>query len=138
MDSTQAQLFKVLGVDSRIRIIELLKERGPLCVNKLSEILRITPSAVSQHLKVLRQAGLVKNEREGYWIHYHVDPAALEECREHLSRVCTCGCVQDGMICGPTLGRPRDELRPLRQYQRRLQEELERVRRRIEELEGEA
>ncbi|NIN01029.1 MAG: metalloregulator ArsR/SmtB family transcription factor, partial [candidate division Zixibacteria bacterium] len=52
-------------VASRIRIIDLLKQKGPLGVNKMSELLGITPSAVSQHLKILKHAGLVRNERKG-------------------------------------------------------------------------
>ena len=68
METKQAELFKILGVDSRIRIIELLKLRGPLGVNKMSKSLGITPSAVSQHLKILKHAGLVRNERKGYWL----------------------------------------------------------------------
>ena len=79
-ENKQAELFKVLSVESRIRIIELLKQRGPLGVGELAELLKITPSAVSQHLKVLRYAGLVRSERKGYWLPYEVDPVALDQC----------------------------------------------------------
>ena len=65
METKQADLFKVLGVNTRIRIIELLKQKGPLGANEMSEMLGITPSAVSQHLKILKHAGLVRNERKG-------------------------------------------------------------------------
>jgi DNA-binding transcriptional ArsR family regulator len=74
MESKQAELFKILGVETRIRIIELLKQKGPLGANEMSEILGVTPSAVSQHLKILKHAGLVRNERKGYWIPYEIDP----------------------------------------------------------------
>jgi DNA-binding transcriptional ArsR family regulator len=57
MEKKQAELFKVLGVESRIKILELLKHKGPLGANELSEKLGITPSAVSQHLKSLTHAG---------------------------------------------------------------------------------
>jgi DNA-binding transcriptional ArsR family regulator len=89
-----AELFKLLSVDTRIEIVELLK-RGPMTVNALAEALGVTQSAVSQHLRVLRSAGLVENERKGYWIHYSLNREALERCRERLNRVCTCGCVGD-------------------------------------------
>ncbi|NIA15253.1 MAG: metalloregulator ArsR/SmtB family transcription factor, partial [Nitrospiraceae bacterium] len=72
-DTKQAEFFKVLSVESRIKIIALLKRKGPLGVNELSESLGITPSAVSQHLKVLRYAGLVRSERKGYWLPYEID-----------------------------------------------------------------
>ena len=49
-------MFKVLGVETRIRIIDLLKTKGPLGAKKIAEVLGITPAAVSQHLKILKQA----------------------------------------------------------------------------------
>jgi len=87
-----ADLFKILSVDKRIEIIELLKKE-PMSVNALSEALGITQSAVSQHLRVLKGAGLVKDERQGYWIYYSLNKDVLEKCRERLNRICTCGCL---------------------------------------------
>ena len=92
MECKQAELFKVLSVTSRIRIIELLREKGPFSVKEMAEALGITPSAVSQHLKVLRYAGLVRSERKGYWLPYEINQAALDRCRELITEVCTCGC----------------------------------------------
>lgn len=135
MDSRQAELFKVLGVDSRIRIIELLKQKGPLGVNEMSETLDITPSAVSQHLKVLKYAGLVRNERKGYWIPYAIDPVALEECGEFLSQVCTCGCKETGRIREGELNKAKDKLALLKKYESELQNELKEVQARIGEAE---
>lgn len=137
MESKQAELFKVLGVESRIRIIDLLKQNGPLGVNKMSELLGITPSAVSQHLKILKHAGLVRNERKGYWIPYEVDPVALEECRKLLSGVCTCGCKGTGRIREAELNRAKDKLGLLREYEQQLENELQEVRARMEELKRE-
>ena len=88
-----AELFKILSVDKRIEIIERLK-CGSTTVNALAEMLGITPSAVSQHLRVLKAAGLVTNEREGYFIRYSLNEETLEACRKRLNRVCTCGCVE--------------------------------------------
>lgn len=136
MDSKEAEQFRVLGVESRIRIIQLLKGKGPFCVNKLSEILGITPSAVSQHLKILKHAGLVRNERRGYWIHYRIDPAALERCRDLLSRVCTCGCTGKGGIGDARVGRAKDKAASLKRYERQLLKELEEVRSRIKAIEA--
>lgn len=87
-----AELFKILSVDKRIEIIELLKET-PLSVNALAEALGVTQSAVSQHLRVLKAAGLVSDERQGYWIYYSLNREALEICRQRLNRICTCGCL---------------------------------------------
>lgn len=73
-----ARMFKVLSVGSRVRIVELLKERS-LCVNALAKALDITPAAVSQHLRVLRDAEVVLPERRGYSVHYRVDREVLAE-----------------------------------------------------------
>ncbi|MFQ6090459.1 MAG: ArsR/SmtB family transcription factor, partial [Candidatus Bipolaricaulia bacterium] len=61
-----AELFKLLSADTRIAIIELLKH-GPLKVNEIAGSLGISPSAVSQHLRLLKSAGLVRGKRDGYW-----------------------------------------------------------------------
>jgi len=132
MGKKQAELFKVLSVDTRIRIIELLKQKGPMGANEMSEILGITPSAVSQHLKVLKHAGLVRDERKGYWIPYEIDPVALEKCGEFLSTVCTCGCKGTGQFREAELNEAKDKGAVLRQYEQELEEELKRVRTRIE------
>ena len=87
-----AELFKILSVDKRIEIIELLKKE-PMNVNGLADKLGITQSAVSQHLRVLKAAGLVTDNRQGYWIFYSLNKDALEKCRQRLNRVCTCGCL---------------------------------------------
>ena len=137
MESKQAELFKVLAVDSRIRIIELLKRKGPLGANEMSEMLGITPSAVSQHLKILKHAGLVRNERKGYWIPYEIDPDALEKCGEFLSSVCTCGCRGTGRFREEELNKAKDKVGLLRKYERKLQEELNKVKAQIEELKKE-
>ncbi|MHB8793067.1 MAG: ArsR/SmtB family transcription factor [Thermoleophilia bacterium] len=87
-----AELFKILAVDKRIEIIELLKQET-MNVNSMAEALGITSSAVSQHLRVLKSAGLVRDERKGYWIYYSLDRDVLEKCRKRLNRICTCGCL---------------------------------------------
>jgi len=74
----QARIFKVLSVSTRVRMIDLLKSR-PLCVNALARALGITPAAVSQHLRILRDADIVIADRQGYFIHYRVNPKTLAE-----------------------------------------------------------
>ncbi len=139
MDETkQAELFKVLSVESRIKIIDLLKQKGPLGVNELSKALTITPSAVSQHLKVLRYAGLVRSERKGYWLPYEIDEAALERCKELLTEVCTCGCKGTGRVREAELERAEDKLSLMKQYEQELKKELKEVQARIREIKLEA
>jgi DNA-binding transcriptional ArsR family regulator len=134
METKQADLFKVLGVNTRIRIIELLKQKGPLGANEMSEMLGITPSAVSQHLKILKHAGLVRNERKGYWIPYEIDPVALGKCGEFLSSVCTCGCKGTGKFREEELKKVENKIALMEKYEKDLLEELKKVRAQIEAL----
>ena len=74
----QARMFKVLSAGARVRMIDLLKERC-LCVNALARILEITPAAVSQHLRVLRDSGIVTADKQGYFVHYRLNEKTLAE-----------------------------------------------------------
>jgi DNA-binding transcriptional ArsR family regulator len=135
MENGKAEMFKVLGVETRIKIIELLKQKGPLGVKEMADVLGVTPSAVSQHLKVLRSAGLVRNERKGYWIPYRIDQAALEQCGQLLSSVCTCGCGGSGDLRAEEFGQVEDRIELLRRQEKELERQLSEVRNRIRELE---
>ena len=134
MPSIQADLFKVLGVETRLKIIDLLRERGSLGVKDISDSLGITPAAVSQHLKLLKHAGLVRNERKGYWIPYELDARALEECGQVLSRFCTCGCKERVGQRQDDSGTAEDKLTVLRRWELELEKELNEIRKRIQEL----
>ena len=85
-----AEKFNILSVETRLKIIELLKTRGALGAKSIAEQFNITPAAVSQHLKILKHAGLVNSERKGYHIPYSINEEALEDCRKILSKVCSC------------------------------------------------
>jgi len=78
-----ALIFKVLSVETRVRIIDLLKRRS-LCVNALARVLEITPAAVSQHLRILRNADIVTAEKRGYFVHYKVNNATLAKWKEEV------------------------------------------------------
>jgi DNA-binding transcriptional ArsR family regulator len=82
----KARIFKVLSVGTRVRMLELLKRRS-LCVNALARALDITPAAVSQHLRILRDADLVTADRRGTFVHYAVNEKTLEEWCEMASRL---------------------------------------------------
>jgi ArsR family transcriptional regulator len=80
-----AEVFKALSDPTRMRLVKLLGEgRGALCVNALAHRLGVSQSAVSQHLRVLRQVGLVRGERRGYFVHYSLDQQALEQYKARL------------------------------------------------------
>jgi DNA-binding transcriptional ArsR family regulator len=128
-------MFKVLAVETRVKIIELLKSSGPLGAKNMAEQLGITTAAVSQHLKILKQAGFVRSERKGYWIPYSIDEGALEHCGQLLNQVCTCGCGGTGDFKKAELNEAG--LKSLKEYEKELKNELKTVRGRIKELEAE-
>ncbi|MFQ6083388.1 MAG: ArsR/SmtB family transcription factor [Candidatus Aminicenantia bacterium] len=134
MNLDSSEMFKVLSVETRVKIIELLKSKGPLGVKNIAELVGITPAAVSQHLKILRQAGLVRSERKGYWIPYSINEEALENCRRALNEVCTCGCRGTGNFREKELN--NSSLESLKKYEKELERELRIVRERVKEIES--
>jgi DNA-binding transcriptional ArsR family regulator len=56
-------------------------------VNALSQALKITPAAVSQHLRVLRDAGLVTAEKRGYFVHYKANAARMKEINRSANQL---------------------------------------------------
>ena len=129
-----ADMFKVLGVETRVKIIELLKSEGPLGAKRIAELLGITPAAASQHLKILRHAGFVKSERRGYWVPHSIDVVSLEHCCDALNEVCRCGCTGPGHS---QAGHPKaaQSLCSLKQYRKNLEKELRKVEKKIEQIE---
>ncbi|MBP3442022.1 MAG: winged helix-turn-helix transcriptional regulator [Clostridia bacterium] len=73
-----AELFKVFGDSTRIRIISALMD-GEMCVYHLSERLSAGQSAISHQLRILRAAGLVRPRREGKEMYYSLDDEHVEE-----------------------------------------------------------
>ena len=76
-----ARGFKLFASDARVRIVRLLRGRA-LCVGALSDRLGVTQGAVSQHLRVLRDAGLVVSEKRGYYVHYRLNERAVAKFRQ--------------------------------------------------------
>ena len=96
-------IFKALSDPTRLKLVRLLNEcssettlekcipeeckGGPLCVNALAKELGVTQSAISQHLRILRQAGLVRSERRGYFVHYTIDHKNIKSIHNLMNRV---------------------------------------------------
>jgi DNA-binding transcriptional ArsR family regulator len=81
-----ARVLKVLSVETRVRIVQLLKGRA-LCVNALATRLDVTQGAVSQHLRVMRDADLVIDEKRGYFVHYRLNEQTLAAWREQIDKL---------------------------------------------------
>lgn len=67
------KILKALSDSNRLRIISMLKERE-LCVCEITEILQLATSTVSKHLSLLKEAGLIEDEKEGKWVNYKIAP----------------------------------------------------------------
>jgi len=81
-----AGTFKLLSVEARIRIVQVLKRRG-MCVTELTSQLGITPSATSQHLRVLRDARLVKFQKRGFNVYYSLDVQNIDRMHKAVSEL---------------------------------------------------
>jgi DNA-binding transcriptional ArsR family regulator len=71
--------FSALSDPSRRKIIEMLADRGPLSARDICEQFRMTPPAISQHLKILREADLVRVEKRAQQRIYRINPGAILE-----------------------------------------------------------
>lgn len=74
----QAEIFKVLGNEDRIRILNALRE-SECCGCELEVALDAPQSTVATHLRKLRDAGLVKSRKKGKWSYYRIADAAVFE-----------------------------------------------------------
>jgi len=87
-------IFKALSDETRLRIIKLLEE-GELCVCDITAALDMVQPKVSFHLSALKEAGLIKDRKQGKWIHYSLNEKDLFRRMLILS---TCERMQDSMI----------------------------------------
>ncbi len=72
----EAQLFKSLADETRLKILWLLKGQEELCVCDVMKVVGITQSKASRHLRYLYHLGLVTDRREGLWMYYSLSAAA--------------------------------------------------------------
>lgn len=68
----QADIFKALSDKSRLRILKMLQKKS-LCVCEITEILQLATSTVSNHLSILKEAGLIVDEKDKKWINYKIN-----------------------------------------------------------------
>jgi DNA-binding transcriptional ArsR family regulator len=78
------RVFKALSDSTRVTILTRLSDEA-LCVGALASRLGVTHSAVSQHLRVLREVGLVTGDKRGSWVHYSLDRGRVREVSGQFS-----------------------------------------------------
>lgn len=86
LKTRQAKIFKAFGDANRLRILELLKD-GEKCACKLLEALNIGQPTLSHHMKILVEANIVKDRKEGKWTHYTINAEGIERARELLRKI---------------------------------------------------
>lgn len=83
-----AAFGKALSDEKRVTMLELLTERD-LCVCEFMEILGMTQSVVSHHLKTLKHAGLVLDHREGKWVFYTLNESVFNQYQHKIQNILT-------------------------------------------------
>jgi DNA-binding transcriptional ArsR family regulator len=81
-----ARSLKVLAVGTRLRIMQILKGRA-LCVGAIASHLDVTQGAVSQHLRVMRDVGLVIDAKRGCYVHYRLNEQTLDRWRKQIDEL---------------------------------------------------
>ncbi len=77
------QMFKALGDETRLKILIILS-RSSICAKGIAKHLDISEAAVSQHIRVLKEAGIVVGEKVGYYVHYDLQEPKLLEMIEFI------------------------------------------------------
>ena len=82
-----AAAVKALADPTRLRIVDALRKAAPqaICQCELTPLFDLTQQAMSKHLKVLSDAGVIGRERRGLWTYYFLSPGGLQELRAWLA-----------------------------------------------------
>lgn len=116
------KILKAMGDARRFQLLQLMSQRG-YCVGALAHASGLSESSVSQHLKILREAGLVYGVKRGYYTHYAVDKEALSGVIEEMQEMLSC---RRKPCEGPFYGCPEAEYIQCRAYvppEKRMKEE---------------
>jgi ArsR family transcriptional regulator len=95
-----AKIFKAFCDENRLMVLESLRS-GEKCACALIEILGIGQSALSYHMKILVESGIVSARQEGKWTHYSISEAGSARAIELLHEITTpSGEQQEDICCG--------------------------------------
>ncbi len=82
-----SEVFKALGDQTRLKIIKLLLAPDKLCVGMIAKKIGISQPAVSQHLKTLKNAGILDANRQGFHVHYNVNHEMIAEYKHYFDKL---------------------------------------------------
>ena len=94
----QAKIMKAFCDENRLQILELLRG-GEKCACMLLEHLAIGQSALSYHMKILTESGVVESRQEGKWTHYRLSEAGCENARALLEGITTPSEEHNDCVC---------------------------------------
>lgn len=86
-----AEMFKAFCDENRIRILEMLQS-GEKCGCKLLEELNVSQPTLSHHMKILCDAGIVENRKEGKWTHYRISNSGRIKILNTLEEITKTSC----------------------------------------------
>jgi ArsR family transcriptional regulator len=84
-----ARWFHALSDETRLQIIDRLSG-GEQCVCDLTDVLETGQSRLSFHLRILKDAGILKDRREGRWVYYCLNPEVVDELGQFVNSLKTC------------------------------------------------
>jgi len=82
-----APVFAALGDETRLRVLARLWEKGPLSITELTDGTRVSRQAITKHLRVLAEAGLVKGARDGRESVWKLERKGVQQARRWLDKV---------------------------------------------------
>ena len=84
--SHKAKIFSLLGNEVRLKIVLLFLEYERMCVCDLADVLEMKQSPISQHLRKLKDAGVLENKREGMTIFYSIPLSIKQELQKLIKK----------------------------------------------------
>ena len=80
------RIFKALGDETRLKILMIISSKV-MCQKGISKHLQISDSAVSQHIKILKDANIITGYKEGYYVFYKINEEAFEKCMSFMKEL---------------------------------------------------
>ena len=84
---SSAHIFAALGDQTRLRLVSRLCDDGPLSITRLTAGCKVTRQAITKHLRVMQEAGLVRSRRHGRESVWQLDQQRLEDARRYLELI---------------------------------------------------